>query len=82
MTSIELDDLDRERLAGGHGKAEQLAMRMLVAAAETSGATDFVPIEFAHMGRAITPVDSRSTTPSFSSPRERRSPCPHTRMRA
>ena len=50
MTSIELDDLDRERLAGGHGKAEQLAMRMLVAAAETSGATDFVPIEFAHIG--------------------------------
>jgi predicted aconitase len=50
VTSIELDDLDRERLAGGHGKAEQLAMRMLVAAAETSGATDFVPIEFAHIG--------------------------------
>lgn len=50
MTSIELDDLDRERLAGGHGKAEQLAMRMLVAAVETSGATDFVPIEFAHIG--------------------------------
>ena len=50
MTSIELDDLDRERLAGGHGKAEQLAMRMLVAAAETSGAIDFVPIEFAHIG--------------------------------
>ena len=50
MTSIELDDLDRERLAGGHGKAEQLAMRMLVAAAETSGATDFVPIELAHIG--------------------------------
>ncbi|NDH84753.1 MAG: DUF521 domain-containing protein, partial [Acidimicrobiia bacterium] len=50
MTGIEIDDLDRERLAGTRGKAEQLAMRMLVAAAETSGATEFVPIEFAHIG--------------------------------
>ena len=50
MSGLELDDLDRERLDGVHGKAEQLAMRMLVAAAETSGATEFVPIEFAHIG--------------------------------
>ena len=50
MTDIVIDDLDRERLAGTRGKAEQLAMRMLVAAAETSGATEFVPIEFAHIG--------------------------------
>ncbi|MEM8747294.1 MAG: aconitase X [Actinomycetota bacterium] len=49
MPGIELDDLDRRRLAGDEGRAAQLAMRLLVAAADASGASGFVPIEFAHI---------------------------------
>ena len=47
--SLVLDDEDRDRLAGGQGKAMRLAMRLLVQAAEIMGAPRFIPIGFAHI---------------------------------
>jgi len=47
--SLELDDVDRARLAGRDGKAMQFAMRLLVQAAEIMAAPSLIPIQFAHI---------------------------------
>lgn len=46
---MKLTDHEAALLAGDSGKAHQLAMRLMVAAAEATGATSFVDIEFAHI---------------------------------
>jgi hypothetical protein len=46
---IELDEIDSARLAGREGKAMQLAMELLVRAAEIMGAPHLIPISFAHI---------------------------------
>lgn len=50
---LELSGQESSWLAGDAGPAMELAMRMMVAAAEVSGATEFVEIEFAHVGSAF-----------------------------
>jgi len=47
--TIALDEQEQRWLAGADGAAMQLAMRLVLAAAEVSGATSFVPIEMAHI---------------------------------
>lgn len=47
--TVQLDEQEQRWLSGADGKAMQLAMRLIVAAAEVSGATRFVPIEMAHI---------------------------------
>ncbi len=47
--TITLDDQEQRWLDGADGAAMQLAMRLVLAAAEVSGATSFVPIEMAHI---------------------------------
>ena len=47
--TITLDDQEQQWLDGAEGAAMQLAMRLVLAAAEVSGATSFVPIEMAHI---------------------------------
>jgi predicted aconitase len=47
--TVVLDEQERSWLAGVHGAAMQLAMRLVAAAAEATGATSFVPIEMAHI---------------------------------
>ncbi len=47
--SLQLDDIDTALLAGREGKAMQLAMRLLVQAAEIMGAPYLIPIRFAHI---------------------------------
>ena len=47
--TITLDEQERQWLSGADGPAMQLAMRLVHAAAEVSGATKFVPIEMAHI---------------------------------
>ncbi|MBC8036117.1 MAG: DUF521 domain-containing protein, partial [Rhizobiales bacterium] len=46
---VELDTIDSARLAGSEGKAMQLAMGLLVRAAEIMGAPRLIPIGFAHI---------------------------------
>ncbi len=46
---MELDDGARELLAGRSGQAMQLAMRLVVKAAEIMGARRLLPISFAHL---------------------------------
>ncbi|NCG36213.1 MAG: DUF521 domain-containing protein [Actinobacteria bacterium] len=46
---MKLTDAEAHWLSGGEGKAQQLAMRLIVAAAEASGALELVPIDFAHI---------------------------------
>ncbi len=46
---MHLTDREAAWLGGSSGKAHQLAMRLLVAAGEATGASTFVPIEFAHI---------------------------------
>jgi predicted aconitase len=47
--TIALDEQEQGWLAGEDGAAMQLAMQLVLAAAEVSGATSFVPIEMAHI---------------------------------
>lgn len=47
--TITLDDQEQRWLDGADGAAMQLAMRLVLAAAEVSGASSFVPIEMAHI---------------------------------
>ena len=49
MTALTLDEQEQAWLAGAHGKAMQLAMQLLLAAAKVSEADEFVPIEMAHI---------------------------------
>ncbi|NNF53923.1 MAG: DUF521 domain-containing protein [Acidimicrobiales bacterium] len=45
---------DEERwLSGAAGRAMQLAMRLMLSAAEATNATEFVPIEFAHINSSF-----------------------------
>ncbi len=46
---ISLDDQDRAFLDGAHGPAMQLAMRLVLRAAEILGARSLVPVSFAHI---------------------------------
>jgi predicted aconitase len=46
---IALDDRDRAFLDGRHGPAMQLAMRLVLRAAEILGARSLVPVSFAHI---------------------------------
>ena len=46
---IALDDQEQRWLSGADGAAMQFAMRLVLAAAEVSGATRFVPIESMNM---------------------------------
>jgi predicted aconitase len=46
---IALDDTDRAFLDGANGPAMQLAMRLVLRAAEILGARSFVPVSFAHI---------------------------------
>ena len=46
---ISLDDRDRAFLDGAHGPAMQLAMRLVLRAAEILGARSLVPVSFAHI---------------------------------
>ena len=46
---MKLTDAEAHWLSGGKGKAQQLAMQLIVAAAEPSGALELVPIDFAHI---------------------------------
>ncbi len=46
---VQLDTIDSARLAGRDGKAMQLAMRLLVQAAEIMAAPCLIPIGFAHV---------------------------------
>ncbi len=46
---MKLTGAEEHWLAGDDGRAQQLAMQLIVAAAEASGATALVPIEFAHI---------------------------------
>ena len=50
---MELTEQEQGWLAGTSGRAHQLAMQLMVAAAEANGATEFVPIEFAHIGSSF-----------------------------
>ena len=50
---MELTGEERAWLDGRAGRAHQLAMELMVAAADASGATEFVPIEFAHIGSSF-----------------------------
>jgi predicted aconitase len=47
--TVTLDDQEQRWLSGDEGAAKQLAMRLVLAAAEVSGASRFVPIEMAHI---------------------------------
>lgn len=47
--TLELDEQERRWLSGADGAAMQLAMRLVRAAAEVTGADRFVPIEMAHI---------------------------------
>jgi predicted aconitase len=47
---LELSDFEARMLSGADGKAKQLAMQMMVAAAEVAEATEFVEVTFAHVG--------------------------------
>ena len=47
--TLSLDDEARAHLAGGNGKAMQLAMGLVVKAAEIMGAQRLIPIRFAHI---------------------------------
>lgn len=46
---LALDDRDRALVAGAEGKAMQLAMRIVIRAAEIMGAERLVPVSFAHI---------------------------------
>ena len=46
---IALDDRERAFLDGAHGPAMQLAMRLVLRAAEILGARSLIPITFAHI---------------------------------
>ena len=46
---MRLDNQEQQWLSGAEGKAMQLAMQLIVAAAEATGATRFIEIEFAHI---------------------------------
>jgi len=47
--SLQLDEQEERWLSGADGRAMQLAMRLVHAAAEATGATSFVPITMAHI---------------------------------
>jgi predicted aconitase len=47
--TIALDESDHSRLAGAEGPALQLAMRLVLRAAEIMGAKSLVPVGFAHL---------------------------------
>ncbi len=47
--TVELTDREHAWLAGADGAAMQLAMRLVLAAAQTTGATRLVPVEMAHI---------------------------------
>lgn len=47
--AIELDEQERRWLSGADGAAIQLAMRLVLSAAEASAADRFIPIEMAHV---------------------------------
>ncbi len=49
QTDLQLDELDRARLAGKHGKAMQFAMETVVAAARIDRAQRLIDISFAHI---------------------------------
>lgn len=53
MSAIELTDLETRWLSGADGRAMELAMRLMVTAAEVSGAKEFVEIEFAHLNASF-----------------------------
>ena len=46
---MQLTDQEAAWLSGASGKAHQLAMRLMIAAGDATGANEFVPIEFAHI---------------------------------
>ena len=46
---MDLPDLTRAQLAGEHGKAMQLAARLVIKAADIMGAERLIPISFAHL---------------------------------
>jgi predicted aconitase len=46
---ISLDDKDRAFFEGAHGPAMQLAMRLVLRAAEVLGARSLIPVSFAHI---------------------------------
>ena len=48
-----LREVEQRWLAGAEGPAMQLAMQMMVTAADVSGAREFVEIEFAHIGSSF-----------------------------
>lgn len=48
-TDIALDDRDRAHLDGANGPALQLAMRLVLAAADILGARSLIPVTFAHI---------------------------------
>ncbi len=50
---ITLSHEEDQWLSGADGKAMQLAMRLMLSAAEATGATEFVPIEFAHINSSF-----------------------------
>ena len=47
--ALKLDEQEEKWLSGADGPVMELAMRLIAAAAEVSGATTFVPIEMAHL---------------------------------
>jgi len=46
---VDLTEQEQQWLAGAEGKAMQLAMELVVAAARVAGVTELVPIDFAHI---------------------------------
>lgn len=53
MASIALTEQEQRWLSGADGAAHELAMRLMVTAAEVSGATEFVAIDFAHLNASF-----------------------------
>lgn len=52
-SALSLDATEQRWLDGADGAAMQLAMQMMMTAAEVSGATEFVEIEFAHINSSF-----------------------------
>jgi len=53
VASIALTEQEQRWLSGADGAAHELAMRLMVTAAEVSGATEFVAIDFAHLNASF-----------------------------
>ena len=51
--ALALDETEQRWLGGADGAAMQLAMRMMLTAAQVSNATEFVEIEFAHINSSF-----------------------------